>query len=158
MGGTVNNQAAAKRVLDVMTPAPITVTPDATGVQLLALLDRHDFDALPVVDHAGVLCGIVTKLEVLKLIRPAPDMELADSRTLKGTPVEQIMRRGVVAVSPEDSVLKAADLLLEMHFRTLPVVRQERAGSVVVGVVTLGDLLGYFRSEMVAREGALSAS
>jgi CBS domain-containing protein len=154
----VNNQAAAKRVLDVMTPTPITVTTEATGAELVALLDRHDFDALPVVDHHGALCGIVTKLEVLKLIRPAPDMELSDAPTLARTPVGQIMRRGVVAVAPEDSVLKAADLLIEMRFRSLPVVRQERAGSVVVGVVTLGDLLRSFRSDMAVREGALSAT
>lgn len=153
----MNNPAAAKQVLDVMTPAPITLTPDATVADLMAQLDRHDFDALPVVDHAGVLCGIVTKLELLKLVRPAPDMEFWDSRALARTPVEQVMRRGVVAVSPEDSVLKAADLLIEMRFRSLPVVRQERAGAVVVGVVTLGDLLRNFRSELVAQEGALSA-
>lgn len=151
----MNNQAATKLVLDVMTPSPITVAPDATVAELMALLDRHDFDALPVVDRGGVLCGIVTKLELLRLIRPAPDMEFSDSRTLATTRVEQIMRRGIVAVWPEDSVLKAADLLLEMRFRTLPVVRQERAGAVVVGVVSLGDLLRNFRSELVAGEGAL---
>jgi CBS domain-containing protein len=42
-------------VLDVMSRAPITVTPQTSVGELIALFDRHDFNAFPVVDRAGIV-------------------------------------------------------------------------------------------------------
>jgi acetoin utilization protein AcuB len=42
-----------------ITPNPITVSPSATLEHAVALLNRNEIGALPVVDH-GILIGIVT--------------------------------------------------------------------------------------------------
>jgi CBS domain-containing protein len=55
----------------------------------------------------------------------------------------QIMTRKVVAVTPEQTVLQAANLMLENHVSGLPVLDQTGA---VVGIVSEGDFLR--RSEM----------
>ncbi len=55
----------------------------------------------------------------------------------------QIMTRKVVSVTPDHTVLQAANLMLQNHVSGLPVV--DEAGA-VVGVVSEGDFLR--RSEM----------
>lgn len=55
----------------------------------------------------------------------------------------QIMTRRVVSVTPEQTVLQAANLMLQNHVSGLPVVDQTGA---VVGIVSEGDFLR--RSEM----------
>jgi len=133
-------------VHEVMTLRPITVTRQATIGELMGEFDRHDFNALPVVDSGGVLVGIVSKLDVLRALRPAPDLDLRSVQAVAGASVEGIMRRGVVTVEPEDPVFVAADLMVETRLRSLPVVqRTPGAGRVLVGIVSQGDLLRGLR-------------
>ena len=75
-------------VHEVMTLQPVTVTRRATIGELMGEFDRHDFNALPVVDAGDVLVGIVTKLDVLRALRPAPDLDLRGVQTIAGAPVE----------------------------------------------------------------------
>ena len=53
-------------VRDVMTAAPMTVTPATEFDELLELFARHDVGAFPVVEDTGLLRGIVTKLDLLR--------------------------------------------------------------------------------------------
>src|SRR3990170_8881644 len=54
-------------VSEVMTSAPVTVRPDTTVKDALALLDRHSITMLPVVSAAGVIAGVLSEAD---LIRP----------------------------------------------------------------------------------------
>ena|SRR4051794_12322717 len=56
---------------DVMTPRPVTVTPDATFGRAMLLMHEHHFRHLPVVDHGNKAIGIVSA-------RDALDPELED--------------------------------------------------------------------------------
>ena len=145
-------------VLEVMSRKPITVTRQATVGDLMALFDRHDFNAFPVVDEEGALCGIVTKLDVLRLLCPDWDLRVPGSEMLTSARVADIMRPGVLSVEAEDPVVVAADLMVETRLRSLPVVRRGPGGRELVGIVTQGVLLRGLRFEMVgprysAREG-----
>jgi CBS domain-containing protein len=135
---------------EVMTPRPITATPGTTIGEVMEQFDRHDFNAIPVVDAAGGVMGIVTKLDVLRALRPAPDVELRAPESVTSQRIESVMRRGVVAVEPEDSVVVAADLMVATRLRSLPVV-QPLHGSArkVVGIVSQGDLLRGLRLGLV---------
>jgi CBS domain-containing protein len=150
----MKTHAMTMPVLEVMTRAPITVTPQATVGDLVALFDRHDFNAFPVVDRKGALCGIVTKLDALRLLRPDRDVRIPGSGTLSSARVADIMRPGVLSVEPEDPVAVAADLMVETRLRSLPVVRSRAGQRELVGIVSQGDLLRGLRFELVeAREG-----
>jgi len=130
---------------EVMTLRPITVTPRTTIGELMAAFDRDDFNAFPVVD-GGALVGIVTKLDVLRALRPSPDLDLKTLPSVAAMPIEGIMRRGVVAVEPDDPVVVAADLMVETRLRSLPVVQRPRGSArVLVGIVSQGDLLRGLR-------------
>ena len=61
--------AAKIRVVNAMTPKVATVTPNDLVVKVARVLKRKGFGALPVVDSAGDLVGIVTMVDLLQMIR-----------------------------------------------------------------------------------------
>jgi CBS domain-containing protein len=136
-------------VYEVMTRAPVTVTPLTTLTDLIALFDRYDFNAFPVIDDRGIVCGIVTKLDVLRLLRPDQNLWVPGLAGVSSARVEDIMRRGVVSVEAGDPVVVAADLMVETRLRSLPVVQRKAEGPVLVGIVSQGDLLRGLRFELV---------
>ena len=142
-------RATTMPVYEVMTRAPVTVTPLTTVLDLLALFDRHDFNAFPVVDDRGIVRGIVTKLDVLRLLRPDQNLWVPAFAGVSSARVEDIMRRGVVCVEAGDPVVVAADLMVETRLRSLPVVQRKAEGPVLVGIVSQGDLLRGLRFELV---------
>lgn len=144
----MTTHAITTPVLEVMTRTPVSVTARTTLGELVALFDRYDFNAFPVIDEAGAVCGIVTKLDVLRLLRPDWDFDVPDSGVLGTASVADIMRRGVVSVEPEDPIIVAADLMVETRLRSLPVVRRRGGGPELVGIVTQGDLLRGLRLEL----------
>jgi CBS domain-containing protein len=138
------------KIQEVMTQRVVTLTPRSTIGDAMGEFDRHDFNALPVVTDGGVLIGIVTKLDVLRALRPAPDVELRSPQAVSAQPVEGVMRRGVVTVEPDDPVTAAADLMIETRLRSLPVVsRARRSEQRLVGMVSQGDLLRGLRLGLV---------
>ena len=90
-----------------------------------------------------MLAGIVTKLDVLRLLRPDWGFDVYDS--LSSSRVADIMRHSAVSVEAEDPIVVAADLMVEARLRSLPVVRRNGGPPVLIGIVTQGDLLRGFR-------------
>jgi CBS domain-containing protein len=131
----------ASRVHEVMSAAPVTITPELSALELLAAFDRHDFNAFPVVDERGALRGIVTKLDVLRMFRPVGDT----ARAAPQTRVADLMRQPVVAVDAQDTLDLAANLMVEARLYSLPVVDRGRPNAPLVGMVSRGDLLRALR-------------
>ena len=131
----------AKKVREVMTPTPVTVHPSTTVGELKALFEAHDFNAFPVVDEAGILRGMVTKLDFLRMFRPARFRWLPDLGALWAERVEDMMSGGVIAVEPDDPVVVAVDLMVETKLRSLPVVDRSHGEAALVGIVSRQDLL-----------------
>lgn len=144
----MTQHATTKPVYNVMTRAPITVTPQTLVRDLIALFDRHDFNAFPVVDDRGIVRGIVTKLDVLRLLRPDENLLVPGLSKMASARVDDIMRHGVVSVEAGDPLVVAADLMVETRLRSLPVIRREPKGPVLAGIVTQGDVLRGLRFEM----------
>jgi acetoin utilization protein AcuB len=130
-----------RRIREIMTPSPITVGPKTGIRKLKALFDKHDVNAFPVVDEHGVLRGIVTTLDILRMFRPAMRHYYPDLRTLWAKHAEDIMGRGVVTVGPDDFVETAVQLLVEYKHRSLPVVEGRRGRARLVGIVSRRDTL-----------------
>jgi CBS domain-containing protein len=130
-----------KSIRDIMTPAPVTVRPDASIADLKDLFERYDFNAFPVVDDQGVLCGVVSKLDLLQAFRPDPRRLVSGLWALWAERVEEIMSRGIITVEPDEPVITAVDLMVETRRRSLPVIERRSAGRVVVGMISRKDLL-----------------
>ena len=118
----------AQTVHDVMTANPRAI--DASDTVLVAARAMRDEDAgAVVVISNGQPEGIVTDRDIV--VRA-----VADEREPGETSVSEVMTRNVVALSPTDSVDRAAALMREHAVRRLPVVDNGQ----VAGIVSLGDL------------------
>ena len=134
-----------RKILDIavgelMSKPVVTVTPQTSIEALTGLVHTHDYNAFPVVNDAGVLQGLVTRLDLFKAYllpyyRFIPALE--DTWV---SSVAAIMSRGVVALYPVEPAIKAIALMVEHRLRTIPIVTDTVAGTVVVGVVTRRDL------------------
>jgi len=133
-------------VYDLMSSSPVTVGPMTSIGNLLALFDRHDFNAFPVVDHHNRLVGIVSKLDVLELL-VGPRGSTPASDAVATTYVAGVMCRKPVFVEPRDAIAAAGNLMVKTKLRSLPVI-ERREGSVLVGMLSRGDVLRWLRSQL----------
>jgi CBS-domain-containing membrane protein len=125
---------------ELMSKSVVTVTPDTTIEALTALMSAHDFNAFPVVSDAGALLGLVSRLDIFRvyLLPYAPFIpSLAETWV---SSVGAIMSRGVIALYPSEPAIKAMALMVEHRIRTIPIVTDAVAGTVVLGIVTRRDL------------------
>jgi len=118
----------ADNVRDVMTASPITVRVDETLAAAAKQMRDGDVGAVIVVEGETVR-GLITDRDVT-VRGVAEDL---DPRT---TPVGALVTHDLVAVSPDDDVDTAVELMRTHAVRRLPVME----GAQVVGMVSLGDL------------------
>jgi CBS domain-containing protein len=138
-------------VRDVMTPHALTASPDQTLGEVARLMVEHDIRALPVVDGAGALLGIISHRELLRYLIPdflqrtksgefrAPTKSQlqrgsADPRLI---PVKEAMARSVLCLSEDQTLADVANLISAKDVDRFPVVRE----GVVVGFLTRADLV-----------------
>ena len=55
-------------VREIMTPNPVTTSPDDTIGAAAQLLLKHMIGGLPVLDHDGQLVGIITESDIFRLV------------------------------------------------------------------------------------------
>ena len=107
-----------------MQPSVVTVGADAPISEARDLMEEHGFGLLLVVSEEAALAGFVTRAGL---------KEIADWET----PVCRFSHPARFAVSPEDTLEKAALILLANRLVILPVVEEGR----LVGVITQSELL-----------------
>jgi CBS domain-containing protein len=140
-----------RTVQDVMTRDVVTARESTPFHELVELLSRHHVSALPVVDDAGHVLGIVCDSDlVLKEVQalkgPCDPAALTSRHRLErakaaGTTAREVMTAPVVTVHPEELVADAARRLHAWKLDQLPVV--DRAG-VLIGIVSRADVLKVF--------------
>jgi IMP dehydrogenase len=113
-----------KRFESGMVVNPITIAPDATLGDLMALKQRHKISGIPVVDEFGKLCGIITNRDV----RFATDLNAK---------VAELMTRNLVTVQAGVDRAQAQKLLHKHRIEKLIVVDDDFH---CVGLITVNDM------------------
>ena len=126
-------------VRDAMIPDPMTCRPDDSFPELLRRLLDSKQGAAAVLDDEGRLVGMVGFHHVLRKVVPVYidlDAKLIEVmhedyleerlERLQDQRVRDFMIEEKVTVAPDDSLIKAAALIVEMGRKTLPVVEGER--------------------------------
>jgi PII-like signaling protein/predicted transcriptional regulator len=138
------------RVVDVMNPHVMQVRPASSLKELVGLLIGRDYRAVPVVDEADRLVGIVTNSDLVERGGLAMRLELLstasrdiiqhelEALTAHGRTAADVMTRDVITAQPDMSVLDAARRMAEQHLKRLPVVD---ASGHLLGIVSRVDLL-----------------
>jgi CBS domain-containing protein len=127
------------RVTDVMSRGVITVPADTPVLEAWQLLSQKGVSQAPAVDARGLLVGLLTRTELLRLDRlPLPGGNSLVWHALLLQPVSAIMWSPVPAVDEETDIRRVARVLLDTHLPGLPVVND--AGT-VTGFVSRTDIL-----------------
>ena len=130
---------------EVMSGEPVTVNAKTDLKSLKRLFEERDFNVLPVVDDAGRLIGVVTKLDLLRLFRPDKRSWIPDLSHLDAKSVEDILGQSFTVVHADDPIATAVDRMIEMNARALPVTERDTKPPKLVGIVTRRDVLKGLR-------------
>jgi CBS domain-containing protein len=135
-------------VKDVMTAEVVAVRHQTTFKELAAALRRYRVSALPVVDDAGRVLGVVSEADLLAkealIDEPGPAAELVhrnDIRKAQGLTAGELMTRPPVTAAPDDPIGQAARMMHFMRVKRLPVVN---SGGQLTGIISRADVLAVF--------------
>lgn len=127
------------KVRDVMTPNPVTLSPEESLMEALQLMRLRKIRRIPVVSTAGKLVGLLTEGD-LKRAEPSTlsDTQEQFMAVMEGTQVNRIMIQNLVTTSPDTLLIDAARTLFRNKYGALPVMEGEK----LVGMLTDHDLIG----------------
>lgn len=140
-----------QRVADVMTTDVVTVGPDAGFKEIAALMSERGVSALPVVDDAGHVAGMVTETDLLRKIEYSEDGDFVPLFERRGrrqarykadaVTAEQLMTAPAVTTGPDARLVKVAQQMSRHGLRRLPVTDESGA---LAGIISRGDLIGVY--------------
>ena len=107
----------------------ITVRPEQSLREAIALLSMHNIGALVSVDERGKPVGIISERDIVR--------HAAQSEDIFSASVADTMTKDVVTGSPQDDLTAVLQTMTDRHFRHVPIVD---AGK-LVGIVSIGDLV-----------------
>ena len=107
----------------------VTITPEATVRELLAMLAEHNIGAVVVSRDGSHLDGIVSERDVVR--------RLHDDEAVVDAPVSSIMTTDVHTCEGRQTVDDLMQLMTEQRIRHVPVCRD----GLLAGVVSIGDVL-----------------
>lgn len=125
------------------SPAPVTVSRDATVNAALDLLAEHGIGALVVSDDGSSVAGMVSERDVVRRLQ-------SDGVEVLARPVSAIMTAKVLTCRPDDDLDRLAVMMTEHHIRHVPVVDGE-----LLGVVSIGDVVKNRLDELQAERDQL---
>lgn len=120
-------------VNDCMHRQPLTIRQHANLVQAVELIVEHRLTGLTVTDDAGVVQGVLSELDCLRGILAAIYNDGDPEHAL----VSEVMTREVNSCSPGDSIVEAAQSMLDTRQRRRPVLEDGR----LVGQVSSRNIL-----------------
>jgi CBS domain-containing protein len=139
------------RAANLMTTNVVTVDADATTQEAAAVMLRHRISALPVVDRAGKLVGIVSEGDLMRRAELGTERErswwlelltanrdlAADYVKAHGRKVSEVMTRKLITAT-SDTPINAIALMLERHgIKRVPILDH----GTLVGIVARANLL-----------------
>lgn len=137
---------------DLMTSPVICVGLSATARDVAKLIVEKRISAVPVLDAAGKLVGIVTEGDLLRRVESGTENRYswwvhmlagnhavaADYVKSHSIKVSDIMTRDVVTASPETSIYEIAGLIEEKHVKRIPIVDADGA---TVGIISRSNIV-----------------
>jgi CBS domain-containing protein len=121
------------RISDVLSNKPsgavVTIAPDATVRDLVALLAQHNVGAVVVSANGETVDGIVSERDVVRRLND-------DDAVLEGA-VGSIMTSDVQTCEPDMPVEDLRNVMTERRIRHVPVVHEGK----LTGIISIGDVV-----------------
>lgn len=137
------------RIADVLARkggTVVTIAPDRTVRELLALLAEHGIGAVVVSGDGTGVAGIVSERDVVRRLHAAGDAVLDGA-------VSAIMTVDVHTCTPDDTVEGLMETMTARRFRHVPVV----VDGELVGIMSIGDVVKRRLEHLQAERDQLTA-
>ena len=128
----------------------ISIHPDLTIQEALALMKKEGIRRLPVVDKKGKLVGIVSEQDLMQA-SPSDATSLSVwelNYLISKITVSEIMNKDVITIDETTPVEEAARIMADNKIGGMPVMREGE----MVGIITETDLFKLFLELLGARE------
>ena len=109
----------------------VTIEPEASIRRAADWLRIKNIGAL-VVTSGNAVRGLISEREIVHALS-------SYGETTASMPVKEIMRHGVITVSPEESVNRVIKLMTLHRVRHMPVLRDGK----LAGIISIGDVVKY---------------
>jgi CBS domain-containing protein len=119
----LDERALPVTAADVMTPDPLTLTPETSVHEAAQVLSEHRISGAPVVDASGAIVGIVSEFDLI---------------ARAGATVDQVMTREVVSVADSSTVDRVRAVLVTRRLKRVPVVDGQGK---LVGLISRADIV-----------------
>lgn len=120
----VNDVLKGKQIQEI-----VTITPDATVADLVALMAQHNIGAVIVSSDGSALDGIVSERDVVR--------HLGDDSAILDRAVSTIMTAEVRTCEGTDDVTELMQLMTDRRIRHVPALTD----GALTGVVSIGDVV-----------------
>jgi len=119
------------KVEQYMTTELFTVNEDESLDLVAYLMEWQRIRHVPVEDHEHRLVGLISYRALLRMLARG------GHRADQPAGVQELMKHNPITVTPEDSTLRAIELMRDHQIGCLPVVKDDR----LVGIITERDLM-----------------
>jgi CBS domain-containing protein len=137
----LTDQISRIKVRDVQS-VPVVITASTSVYDAVVTMFLEDVGSVFIVEPAGILTGVVSRKDVLKVALGGSDLHKMPVKVLM-TPMPKI-----VVTSPDESVLAAAKKIIDNEVDSLPVVaiadHQEPKAYEVIGRLTKTNIARLF--------------
>lgn len=107
----------------------LTIRPQQSIREAVAILVTHNIGALVVVNSVGQPIGILAERDIIRAA--------IQNDTLLSLPVSTVMAKEVVTGVPQDDLESVAHTMTEKRTRHVPVMDQGK----LIGIVSIGDIV-----------------
>ena len=123
------------RILATKGSGVITIHPEQSIREAIALLAKHNIGALIAADDQGLPEGILSERDIIRGIA-------RDEHVFERT-VAELMTRNVVTGVPQDDLRVVAATMTERRFRHLPIIDKDK----LIGIISIGDVVKAQRDQ-----------
>lgn len=119
---------------DIMTTKLVTVRPETSIFDCISTLLKHKISGAPVVDGDGVLCGIISEKDCMRVLAGGTydHREAEEMLSVAGH-----MSVHLITIKPDDGIYHIVDTFDKHGVRRLPVMENGH----IVGLVSRRDVL-----------------
>jgi CBS domain-containing protein len=118
---------------DVMQSDILTVTPETPVLDIHRMFVEEEIHGAPVVDDDGTVCGVVSSLDLLRIVRD----ELEPSAGEDEPTARDAMSRELVSVPSSATISEIANVMRSQRIHRVLVIDNKE----LLGVITTFDLL-----------------
>jgi CBS domain-containing protein len=128
---TEKNMLKSIQVRQHMSTDALRLDPDMDILRAVHMLIKKDVSAAPVVDKDGMLVGILTERDCMRVTMQA------EYHAMPGGPVSDFMTANPQSVSPDSNILDVAQAFINGRFHHYPVTQNGR----LIGMISRRNVM-----------------